>query len=98
MNNYICDVIQELRSTQSGSTGCLYTIDQCLKIVEIANLKKLTERLELIDLKLRTMSDISDSLETIAEDQRDLKEAIVREKTNRFGDSTKYACVTTYHD
>lgn len=98
MNNYIYDVIQEIRNTRSGSTGCIYTIDQCLKIVEIANLKKLTDKLELIDLKLRAMSDISDSLETIAEDQRDLKEAIVREKANRFGDSTKYACVTTYQD
>lgn len=98
MNRYINEVLREVSSLRSDPTSNCYTMEQCLKVVEIASLKSLDNQLKLIGLNLRAVAEMPEQLGEIAEDLHDLKEAIVRENKNVFGKYSTHACIATYRE
>lgn len=93
MNSSIVEILNELSEMQKTPYG--FTTDQCLKMIEIANAKEISAKLEKIADNLETLEEV---LEDVLDDINTFTEAIVRENTGYNGKIYRYACVTTCRD
>lgn len=76
----------------------MYTDDQIIEIVKIAELRKIVNELVCINRNTVELRDIERSVDRLANDADDLTEAVVKEGQGYVGGPYKYASVRVHTD
>ena len=98
MDNYFLkSVIQDINGLRYEG-GHVYTDDQIIEIIKIAELRKIVNELVSINRNTVELRDIERSVDRLANDADDLTEAVVREGQGYVGGPFKYASVKVNMD
>lgn len=94
MDNYFVNsVIQDINGLRYEG-GHVYTDDQIIEILKIAELRKISNELACINRNTFSLKGIERSVDNLSNDADDLKEALVREGQGHRGGPYKYACMS----